>query len=62
MRVGNIDWIAVEDAPEHVKDGRPVLFWDGERAYVGWWDMGAPEIDNDDAPIMTHFAEINPPE
>ncbi|MBX3561737.1 MAG: hypothetical protein KF780_07965 [Sphingomonas sp.] len=47
--------------PDDLKDGRPLLLWDGEQARTGcaigdaWFWIG--DLFNE----PTHFAEINPP-
>lgn len=39
----HIDWTPIADLPEHLKDGREVLLWDGEHgAMVGQWTRAYP--------------------
>lgn len=58
---GRIDWIPTGNMPDDLKDGRPLLLWDGEQARTGcaigdaWFWIG--DLFNE----PTHFAEINPP-
>ena len=65
-----IPWQPVEELPDHLKDGREVLVWDGHCADVATWSlprwMGNEPGWNDTTeggPIdgVTHFCEIQPP-
>lgn len=69
-----ITWTPIDQLPEALKDGRPLLLhlppgknFDGG-AIEGWWFSSPKEIDDGWETIVgglgepTHFAEINAPE
>jgi hypothetical protein len=73
--MGNIDWIAIADLPEDLKDGRDVLLWvpdildwpDRPGAVSVYWDTDMGWCSNSLGGFTprgnpTHFAEINPPQ
>ncbi|QNG46162.1 hypothetical protein [Sphingobium yanoikuyae] len=70
--MGRIDWIPIAEMPDHLKDGRDLLFWSDDEAVIALWDKFITGEDDyyegwatrEGGNLMgaTHFAEINAPD
>jgi len=63
-------WTPIDQIPEALKDGRPVLLWIEGRPLTASWDRDRWDLIEGGEyaaslavyGVITHFAEINPPE